>query len=112
MLPKNSEPLHKFHYKSSEMHADTLNGKYQAHMNIIEIRNGAGKKTVVDILPSGKKRKTVKQLSGKEVEAIRRRQFIPDLFKGMLYGLRNGPGAAPLRGTVRKTLKNKKAHKQ
>ena len=94
------------------MHADTLNGKYQAHMNVIEVRNGTGKKTVVDILPSGKKRKTVKNLSGKEVEAIRRRRFIPDLFKGMLYGLRNGPGAAPLSGNARKTLKNKKGRKQ
>ena len=105
MLPKNSEPLRRFTYKSSEMHSDTLNGKRQAHMNVIAIRNGNGNKTVVDILPSGKKRKTMRKLSGKEVEAIRRRKFVPDLFKGMLYGLRNGPGA-------RKTLKNKKARNQ
>ncbi len=105
MLPKNTEPLHRFAYKSNEMHADVLNGKHQAHMNVIEIRNGKGKKTVIDISPSGKRRKTVKNLTGKEVEAIRRRQFVPDLFKGMLYGLRNGPCA-------RKTLKNKKARKQ
>ncbi len=80
-------------------------------MNIIEIKNGEGKKTVVDILPSGKKRKTVKKLNKKEVEAIRRRQFVPDLFKGMLFNLRNAVGemgAAP----VRKTIKKKKGRKQ
>lgn len=107
MLPKNSEPLRRFTYKSSEMHSDTLNGKYQAHMNVIEIRNGDGKKTVIDILPSGKKRKTIRKLSGKEVEAIRRRKFVPDLFKGMLHDLRNSPSAS-----ARKTLKNKKARTQ
>lgn len=76
-------------------------------MNIIEIRNGAGKKTTIDISPAGKKRKTVKKLNKKEVEAIRRRQFVPDLFKGMLFELRSqhvGPSA-------RKTVKNKKARK-
>lgn len=99
------------------MHADTLNGKYQAHMNVLEVRNGVGKKTVIDILPSGRRRKTVKALTGKEVEAIRRRQFIPDLFSGMLAGLRapsaesvgpNKPGAV----AVRKTRKNKKTRNQ
>jgi hypothetical protein len=108
MLPKNSEPLHKFAYKSSESHTDILNGKHQAHMNIIEIRNGVGKKTVVDILPSGKQRKTVKKLNRKEVEAIRRRQFVPDLFKGMLHGIR----AQRVGSAARKTLKNKKGRKQ
>jgi hypothetical protein len=111
MLEKNNEPIGRFMYKSSEMHKDILNGKHQAHMNIIEIKNGEGKKTVVDILPSGKKRKTVKKLNKKEVESIRRRQFVPDLFKGMLFNLRNAVGelgAAP----ARKTIKKKKGRKQ
>lgn len=103
MLPKNAEPIRKFNYKSSESHQDYVNGEYRAHMNIIEIRNGTGKKTVVDIEPSGRKRKTVKQLNKKEVNAIRRRDFVPDLFKGMLSGLRSGP--------ARQTLKNKKGRK-
>lgn len=103
MLPKNNEPIHKFNYKSSESHQDYVNGEYRAHMNIIEIRNGTGKKTVIDVGPSGRKRKTVKQLNKKEVNAIRRREFVPDLFKGMLTGLRAVQ--------TRKTMKNKKESK-
>jgi 2-methylcitrate dehydratase PrpD len=103
MLPKNSEPIRKFNYKSSESHQDYVNGEYRAHMNVIEISNGTGKKTVIDIGPSGRKRKTMKRLNKKEVNAIRRREFVPDLFAGMLSGLRTSP--------MRKTLKNKKERK-
>lgn len=74
-----------FNYHSEEIHAEIHNGKGHVRQNSVHVRNGKGTKEVILRTPKGRvltrKRKA---LSGRELNCIRNREFMPGLFKDCL----------------------------
>jgi transcription antitermination factor NusA-like protein len=70
-----------FRYESTQVHSDIRNGSRRTKTQRVTIRGKKGHKEVT-IQQNGKRSKTSKKkLSKKEIECIRKCQFIPGLFK-------------------------------
>jgi hypothetical protein len=67
-------------YHSEQMHSQFVNGVTEEKQQIVDVNGNKGTKTVI-ITRNGKTKKSVKQLSTKEIECIRRCEFVPGLFK-------------------------------
>jgi hypothetical protein len=71
-----------FNYHSEQAHSMFINGKGQTKINTVDIQNGKGTKAVII---KDRRGKTVKQshksLTKKELNCIRKCQFIPGLFR-------------------------------
>jgi hypothetical protein len=100
-----------FNYKSKQVHEDMVNGQHEAHMKIVEIKNGEGVKRVINIGPSGKRKSHTVRLNKREISNIRRKIFMPHLFAPLMQavGMASAAAAAPV---VRKTVRHKKAHRK
>jgi len=68
-----------FHYNSVQTHSDFINGKNQTKTKRVTIRGKTGYKMVA-IRNGSKTKKSKKKLTRKEMECIRKCQFIPGLF--------------------------------
>ena len=66
-------------YHSEQTHIEFVNGVKQERRQIVDVHGNKGTKTVI-ITRNGKTKKSVKQLSAKEIECIRRCEFVPGLF--------------------------------
>jgi hypothetical protein len=74
--------MNHFSYHSEQVHSDFHNGKGQTRRNIVDVKNGAGTKSVEVYDASGKvKSRKEKVLTDTELGCIKRNQFIPGLFK-------------------------------
>jgi len=70
-----------FRYESTQVHSDIRNGSRRTKTQRVTIRGKKGHKEVT-IQQNGKRSKTSKKkLSKKEIDCIRKCQFIPGLFK-------------------------------
>jgi transcription antitermination factor NusA-like protein len=70
-----------FRYESTQVHSDIRNGSRRTKTQRVTIRGRKGHKEVT-IQQNGKRSKTSKKkLSKKEIDCIRKCQFIPGLFK-------------------------------
>ena len=105
-----------FNYKSKQVHEDMVNGKQEAHMKIVEIKNGEGVKRVINVGPAGKRKSHTVKLNKREISNIRRKIFMPRLFAPLMQavGLATATAAATIakNATVRKTVRHKKAHRK
>ena len=93
-----------FQYHSEQVHTTYSHGHLKEKRNIVDIRNGQGKKTVV-LTENGKTRSSTRKLSAQEKAKIKREQFVPKLFKPCYDCLR------PKRMTRSRTQKKKKGSK-
>ena len=66
-------------YHSEQTHIEYVNGKQKERRQIVDINGNKGTKTVI-VTRNGKKQKSVKPLSSKEISCIRKCQFVPGLF--------------------------------
>ena len=72
----------KFAYHSEQVHSSFHNGEGQTKVNVVNIRNGKGTKSVTMRNKRGKVvGKSTKALTQKEIDCIRNCQFIPGLFR-------------------------------
>jgi len=62
------------------MHSQFVNGVTEEKQQIVDVNGKKGTKTVI-ITRNGNTKKSVKRLSAKEIECIRRCEFVPGLFK-------------------------------
>jgi transcription antitermination factor NusA-like protein len=70
-----------FRYESTQVHSDIRNGSRRTKSQRVTIRGKKGHKEVT-IKQNGKRSKTSKKkLSMKEIDCIRKCQFIPGLFR-------------------------------
>jgi len=69
-----------FRYNSVQTHSDLKNGKERTTTKRVTIRGASGYK-VVTIRNQGKTKKSKKRLTRKEIQCIRKCQFIPGLFR-------------------------------
>jgi len=70
-----------FRYESTQIHSDLQNGMRRTKTQRVTIRGKNGHKEVT-VKQNGKRSKTSKKkLSKKEIDCIRKCQFIPGLFK-------------------------------
>ena len=67
-------------YHSEQTHIEYVNGKQKERRQIVDINGKNGTKTVI-VTRNGKKQKSTESLSPKEIECIRKCQFMPGLFK-------------------------------
>ena len=67
-------------YHSEQTHIEYVNGTQKERRQIVDINGKNGTKTVI-VTRNGKKQKSTKSLSPKEIECIRKCQFMPGLFK-------------------------------
>jgi hypothetical protein len=67
-------------YHSEQTHIEFVNGVRQERHQIVDINGTKGTKTVI-ITRNDKTKKSLKQLSAKEIACIRRCEFVPGLFK-------------------------------
>lgn len=71
-----------FQYNSVQTHSDFKNGKGQTKTNRVTIKGKSGYKIITIRNKSGRvTKKSKKRLSQKEINCIRRCQFVPGLFK-------------------------------
>lgn len=66
-------------YHSEQTHIEYVNGKQKERRQIVDINGNKGTKTVI-VTRNGKKQKSAKPLSAKEISCIRRCKFMPGLF--------------------------------
>jgi len=92
--------MRQFNYSSTQVHSILINGKGQTRRNNVVINRGKGSKSVEMYSPKGVllKRGT-KQLTRKELQCIKKQQFIPGLFKDCIKPMR------PNRKTLRRRNK-------
>jgi len=69
-----------FAYKSVEMHTTMVNGHRNTRKNIVKVVNGKGVKKT-EVSHNKKTVKKSKRLTKKEITNIRKRNFMPGLFK-------------------------------
>lgn len=70
-----------FSYHSEQVHSTFENGKGKTRRNVVDIKNGKGTKAVEEYKPDGtRKNRKEKALTQKELECIKKGQFIPGLF--------------------------------
>jgi hypothetical protein len=67
-------------YHSEQTHIEYVNGTQKERRQIVDINGKNGTNTVI-VTRNGKKQKSTKSLSPKEIECIRKCQFMPGLFK-------------------------------
>lgn len=71
-----------FIYNSVQTHSDFKNGKGRTKTNRVTVRGKSGFKTITIRNKSGRiTKKSKKRLSQKEIQCIKRCQFVPGLFK-------------------------------
>lgn len=68
-----------FTYNSVQTHSELKNGKKETKTRRVTIRGKSGYK-MLTIRKSGKTKKSKKRLTKKEINCIRKCQFIPGLF--------------------------------
>lgn len=66
-------------YHSEQTHIEYVNGTQKERRQIVDINGKNGTKTVI-VIRNGKKQKSTKSLSPKEISCIRNCQFMPGLF--------------------------------
>jgi len=66
-------------YHSEQTHIEFVNGVKQERQQIVDVNGTKGTKTVI-VTRNGKTKKSAKPLSSKEIECIRKCQFMPGLF--------------------------------
>jgi len=97
-----------FNYNSVQEHFTMKNGKQVGHSTHVTIKNGKGVKKCVEYGPSGKRKAVTKNLTRKEVKAIREKQYLPALFKDAMEALRLGnPLQFKRSSRPNKTIKNR-----
>lgn len=69
-----------FTYNSVQTHSDLVDGKQKMKTKRVTIRGRTGHKSVT-IQINGRKKTSKRKLTKKEINCIRRCQFIPGLFK-------------------------------
>ena len=69
-----------FKYTSEQTHSDIVNGKQKIKTKRVTIRGKSGYKSV-SFYVNGRKKTSKRKLTKKEIDCIRRCQFIPGLFK-------------------------------
>jgi hypothetical protein len=69
-----------FKYTSEQTHSDVVNGKQKIKTKQVTIRGKSGYKSV-SVHMNGRKKTSKRKLTKKEIDCIRRCQFIPGLFK-------------------------------
>ena len=69
-----------YHYTSEQSHSEFTNGKRRMKTQRVTINGPKGYKEVITSM-NGKRRTSKKKLTKKEIECIRRCQFVPGLFK-------------------------------
>ena len=70
-----------FRYDSAQVHSDNVNGFQRTKTTRVTIRGSKGSKEVI-IKKKGRRAKTSKKkLTKKEIDCIRKCQFIPGLFR-------------------------------
>jgi hypothetical protein len=67
-------------YTSEQTHSDIVHGKQQKKTKRVTIRGKSGHKSVT-VQINGRKKTSKRKLTKKEIDCIRRCQFIPGLFK-------------------------------
>jgi hypothetical protein len=67
-------------YTSEQTHSDIVNGKQKIKTKRVTIRGKTGHKSVT-VRINGRKKTSKRKLTKKEIDCIRRCQFIPGLFK-------------------------------
>jgi hypothetical protein len=67
-------------YTSEQTHSETVHGKQQVKSKRVTIRGTTGYKSVT-VHSNGRKKTSKRKLTKKEIDCIRRCQFIPGLFK-------------------------------
>jgi hypothetical protein len=72
-----------FNYKSETVHEDLVDGRRESHTKIVEIKNGKGIKRLINTAPSGRRTVRTAKLSAGELYNIRRKIFMPRLFKDL-----------------------------
>jgi len=70
-----------FQYHSVQTHMDLHRGTQRTKTQRVSIRGSKGFKQVVLQEPNGKRRTSKKKLTKKEIQCIRKCQFIPGLFR-------------------------------
>ena len=66
-------------YHSEQTHIEFVNGVKQERRQIVDVNGNKGTKIVI-ITRNGKTKKSIKPLSAKEIECIRKCKFMPGLF--------------------------------
>jgi hypothetical protein len=79
-----------FVYNSTQEHITLKNGKPVGHSTHIVIKNNKGTKKCIQYDPDGSRKFITKKLSAKEIGAIKRKEYLPALFKGAMESLRLG----------------------
>ena len=69
-----------FTYKSVEMHTTMVNGHRKTRKNVVNVVNGKGVKKT-EVSHNKKTQKNSKRLTKREIMNIRKRNFMPGLFK-------------------------------
>ena len=69
-----------FRYTSEQMHSDMVDGKQKMKTKRVTIRGKSGYKSVT-VRINGRNKTSKRKLTKKEIDCIRRCQFIPGLFK-------------------------------
>jgi hypothetical protein len=69
-----------FTYHSEQIHSDLVDGKQKMKTKRVTIRGKSGYKSVT-VQVNGRKKTSKRKLTKKEINCIRRCQFIPGLFK-------------------------------
>jgi hypothetical protein len=87
-----------FHFESSEVHTTFVNGQETTKRQNVNVSNGKGTKTLIVSDNSGT-RKSTKKLSKKELQNIKNRKFMPNLFSDCKECLR----------PAKKTRKNRRS---
>lgn len=75
----NRKPI--FSYHSIQQHKYIIDGKEKNILKEVNIQNTQGEKKVEMRINNGRIRRHTKKLTKKEIEQIRKNQFIPNLFK-------------------------------
>jgi hypothetical protein len=87
-----------FNYNSVQEHFTMKNGKQVGHSTHVTIKGGKGVKKCVEYAPSGKRKVITKNLTRKEVNAIREKQYLPALFKDAMEAMRLGRPLEKIKG--------------
>lgn len=79
-----------FVYNSMQEHITIKNGKRVGHSTHITIKNNKGAKKCVQYNPDGSRKFITRKLTAAELGAIKRKEYLPALFKGAMENLRLG----------------------
>ncbi len=77
-------------YNSMQEHITMKNGKRVGHSTHITIKNNKGTKKCIQYNSDGSRKFITKKLTNAEMGAIKRKEYLPALFKGAMENLRLG----------------------